>query len=480
MSQKKNHSLDMTQGNPYRLLFKFAIPLLLGNMFQQLYNTVDSMVVGNMVGTKALASVGTGFPFLMALVSFFIGISIAATVMISQAFGAKNFDRVNTIVNTIYRIARAIIIPLTLLGVLGARTFLVLMNVPDDGTLQYAVEYLQILFLGMFATMGYNLNAGFLQGLGDSVTSLKLLILSTFINIGLDLLFVGPFHMGVGGAALATLIAQAISWILGLLYINKHYHYLHINLFKLKFDRDIFKTSLRMGLPSALQNMLFSVGSMAMGALVNSCGSTFIAGFNGANKIDTFIFFPIQSFANATTTFTGQNVGARNLDRVRMGLKSGLVVSVGASLLTAVILYPISPYAMQLFGTDPGMIEAGMVYLHTVVPFYFLLAILFTVNSVIRGVGRMTVPLFATLCALLLGRVPMAYFLHHHFGQNYMFYSYAFGWTVGCCISVGYYIFGKWRAPLEAELQKGTTGEEELEAAVVEATAEQAQNKVNE
>lgn len=454
LPEKSNHAMDMTRGNSYSLLLRFSLPLLLGNLFQQLYNTVDSMVVGNMVGKTALAAVGAGFPFLMAMVSFFMGLGIASTVLISQAFGARDLEGINKIMNTIYLISGVIILPLTFVGILFARPVLQLMNVADDGRLELAVPYLCILFGGIFATMGYNLNAGCLQGLGDSVTSLKILILSTIINIVLDVAFV-LFGWGVVGVALATVLAQMISWIMGLIYINSHYEFMHINLLKLSFDRSIFKKSLRLGLPSALQGVLFSLGSMALYSLVNSYGRDFMAGFTGANKIDTLIFFPAQSFSSATTTFTGQNIGARRLDRVRQGLISSLVISVGCSVAVPLLLYIIAPWAMRLFSPDPAVIASGVVYLRTVLPFYPALSTLFTFNGLLRGVGFMHVPLLATMVSMLIARVPSAYLLAATFGRDSIFYSYGIGWIAGSVLVVFYYFFGKWRSVVLERMGEG-------------------------
>lgn len=446
---RKDHAIDMTEGSPYRLILRFAVPLLLGNLFQQLYNTVDSIIVGNYLGTRSLAAVGVGFPFLFTMVSFFMGLGIAATVLISQRFGAKDFDGVNIIANTIYRVASTIILPIVLIGIFATPYFLEhLLRVPDDGTLVQGTAYLQILFAGMAATMGYNLNAGILQGLGDSVTSLKFLITSSVLNIVLDLLFVAVFKMGVAGAAWATIIAQFIAWLLGLRYLNRHYEYISLNLLHLSFDRDYFKQSVRLGIPMAIQNMLFSIGAMAMYSLINSYGSTFSAGFNAANKIDTLVFLPVQSFANAVTTYTGQNAGARRFDRIHQGTRAGLVISTITALVMGVVCYISSDLLMSMFGNDAGMIAAGSNYLHSVLPFYIFLAILFTMNSVLRGVNQVALPLFSTILSLLLGRVPVAYYLAATMGKDMIFYSYGVGWIAGCTLSVCFYLFGSWEEKL--------------------------------
>lgn len=459
--------VDMTVGSPYKKIVLFAIPLLFSNVFQQLYNTVDSAIVGNYIGTKALAAVGAGFPIMAILFAVFMGLGMASTIMVGRAVGARDYERINLIMNTIYRFSLLMIVPLSLIGFFAAGPILRLLNVPDDGTLTLATQYIQVVFLGMFATVGYNTNAGFFQGLGDSITSLKLLVLATVINIVLDFVFVVPLGWGVRGAAIATVIAQATSWIAGLLIIRKRFPFVKVHLLKLDFDKLILLEGLRMGLPMALQNALFSLGSMAMMRLINSFGHQFMAGFNSANKVDTFVFLPVQSFTNAMTTYTSQNIGAMEVDRLRKGMKSGLILTIGMCVLMIAFTYPLSPYLLKIFGDDPLMIENGLYYLRTVLPFYPLLAILFTLNSVLRGAGQAFMPMATSMVSMLLMRVPSAYLIAHNFGKEYIFYSYALGWLAGCIISGSFFIFGKWRPKLIKELEEGKLEKDRLEAELI-------------
>jgi putative MATE family efflux protein len=436
---------DMTLGNPYQLIFIFSIPLLIGNIFQQLYNMVDSIVVGNFVGTKALAAVGTGFPIIFMMSSLFMGVGIGATIMISQYYGAKDIESIENTINTIYTAMMIGSIPLTILGIVCSEPLLQLMKVPDDGTLELAKLYMIVIFVGIIGNLGFNINAGILQGLGDSRTSLLFLFIATIINIVLDLLFAVVFGWGVFGVAFATVIAQFCSWIFGISFINKHYSFIHIQIFKFKFDNGLFKQAMKLGIPSGLQQALFSIGIMVMQALVNSYGSDFMAGFNGANKIDTFAFMPIQSFATAITTYVGQNVGASQLDRVKSGTKAGLVLSVGSSIVISAIIYPLCGLFMRMFNQDPDVISSGVAYLHGVLPFYVLLALLFILNSVLRGAGEMTIPMISTFVSLWLARVPVAYWIASFWGKEFIYYSYAVGWFIGLIISYVYYKTGKWK-----------------------------------
>ncbi len=436
---------DMTYGNPYKLILLFSLPLLVGNIFQQLYNMVDSIVVGNFVGEKALAAVGTGFPIIFLMSSLFMGIGTGATVMVSQFYGAKDFKRVNDTVNTIYTAMIIGVIPLSLLGIFLSEPLLRLIQVPDDGTLEMAKIYMIVIFIGIIGNLGFNINSGILQGLGDSRTSLIFLLIAAIINTVLDLVFVIVFHWGVMGVALATIIAQVFSWLFGIWFINRRYSQIHIRLLGFHFDKSLFKQAMKLGIPSGIQQALFSVGTLVMQSLVNSYGSAFMAGFNGANKIDTFAFMPIQSFTNAVTTYTGQNIGAGNHERVRMGLRAGMALSAGTSILMCFLVYPLSDFMMRMFSQNQEVIDAGVAYLHELMPFYALLAVSFCFNSVMRGAGEMIVPMISSLFSLWLVRVPSAYLLAHFFGGESIYYSYAIGWVVGILISGIYYATGRWK-----------------------------------
>lgn len=435
----------MTTGNPYKLILSFTLPLLLGNIFQQLYNMVDSIIVGKVIGDQALAAVGTGFPIIFMMSSLFMGIGTGATIMISQFYGARDITKVNQTVQTIYTGLVVGIVPLSLIGVFLSEPLLRLIRVPDDGTLELAKIYMVIIFIGMVGNFGFNINAGILQGLGDSKTSLLFLLISTIINIVLDLWFTISLQMGVAGVALATIIAQIASWVFGIIYINRHYKIIQIRPFCFKFHKELFYQAVRLGIPSGIQQALFSVGSMVMQSLVNSYGATFMAGFNGANKIDTFSFFPIQSLSNALTTYTGQNIGAGNQHRVRDGLKASMQLSIGICIVIGIFLYPASGFMMRMFSDNPEVIEAGVAYLHAVLPFYFLLAALFMFNSVLRGAGEMVVPMIASFVSLWIARLPAAYLLAHWFGGDKMYYGYVVGWIGGILISGTYFMTGKWK-----------------------------------
>ncbi|MFY9175775.1 MAG: MATE family efflux transporter [Caldicoprobacterales bacterium] len=451
---KRSTGIDMTKGNPTRLILFFALPLLAGNILQQLYNMVDSMVVGNFAanGTAALAAVGTAFPVIFMIISLFNGVGQGATILISQYYGANDMRGVNRAVDTVYIFLFVVSIPISIIGVLISRPMLILMKTPTE-TLPMAVTYMRIIFIGTLASFGYNINSGILQGLGDSKRPLLFLVISTVVNIVLDLVFVIVFHWDVAGVAWATVMAQLFSFLFGVYYINKRGDIFQLSIRNLEFDAYILKEAIRIGIPTGIQNLLFSLASVALQGLINSHGSIFMAGFNGATKIDAFAFLPLVSFSAAITTYVGQNIGAGLRDRVNKGVKSALMLTIGVSLGIAVILMPIRGLLMRLFSQDPGVIEAGVQYLNRVLPFYFLLGILFILNGALRGAGETFVPMIGSLISMWLARVPAAYILDHYFGGANLYFSYPIGWVLGIVIAASYYLKGPWKEKAIARLR---------------------------
>lgn len=444
MNERKTIKGDMTVGNPARLILSFSIPLLLGNVLQQMYNMADSIVVGNYVGTTALAAVGTGFPIIYMMVALFMGIGGGATVIISQYYGAGDLKKVSETVDTIYTFGIVGAIPISVIGILLSGPMLRLINTPDD-TLPDARLYMTIIFAGTIFALGYNLNSAIMQSLGDSKTPLLLLSITCGLNILLDLLFVIVFQWGVVGVAVATIFSQAVSWGVGILLVNRKYTYIHVNPLKFFFDRELFGKIIRLGLPAGLQQMLFSVGTLALQSLVNSYGSDFMAGFNGANKIDMFAFFPAQSFGMALTTYVGQNIGAGKMHRVKEGLRATMVMSILSGIGAMALVLGCGTNMMHLFSREAAVVEAGMIYLRPVMYCYLLFAVMNTFLSVLRGAGDMVFPMITSLLSLWLIRLPMAYLLAYFFGKEYIFFSYGGGWVIGMTMAIVYYFGGRWK-----------------------------------
>lgn len=440
-----DHSaLDMTQGKPMGLILKFALPLLVGNIFQQLYNMVDSMVVGRFVGSAALAAVGTAFPILFLLSSIFLGLGMGAMVVISQYIGAGDRDSVAKAVDTIYSAMQIVVLPLTVVGMLLCGPLLRLIQVPAEA-FDGAYVYCMVAFAGVVGMLGLNLNAGIMQGLGDSRTTLIFLAVACVINIVLDLAFVILLPWGVFGVALATVIAQICSWVFGVIYINRKYPFIRIKLFRFHIDRALLKQILRLGIPSAVHQCQFSVAILLMQILVNGVGTDFMAGFSAANKIDTFAFMPIQSFGSALTAYVGQNMGAGRLDRVRHGLRSTMALSVGTSLVLGWLVILFRRPLLSIFNSEPAVLAGGEAYLLRVLSLMFLFAIMFTLDSTLRGAGSTVVPMVTSIVALWGVRLPAAYLLAYFVGPEQLYWGFPLGWVVGITISSIAYFRGKWK-----------------------------------
>lgn len=444
MSVGREKTIDMTRGEPLGLIVRFSLPLLVGNAFQQLYNMVDSWVVGQFVGTTALAAVGIAFPVVFLLSSLFIGLSIGASVMIAQFIGSEDRDAVRRGVNTVYGAFMVSIIPLTVFGLAISGPMLRLIQVPEN-VYDQAHVYLLVVFAGIIGSLGYNINAGILQGLGDSRTPLLFLAVACILNIVLDLVFVLAFHWDVFGVALATIIAQISSWLFGIFYVNRKYSYFSIHPFRLAIEEPLLQRVLRLGVPSGIQQCQLAVAVLVLQALINSFGEQFAAGFSAANKIDTFAFMPIDSFALAVTTYVGQNVGAGRLDRVKTGVRKALVLCIVVCAVMSALVVPNSDFFLSIFSSDPAVIQAGRAYLERVLSTMVLLAVMYPLNNALRGAGAVVTPMVSNIVALWVARVPAAYLLAHFYGKEALYWAYPIGWVIGVLISGTVYLRGRWK-----------------------------------
>lgn len=448
----KNSANDMTKGKPYKVIWLFAYPLIIGNILQQMYNMVDSIVIGNSsggsVGLTALAASGN---IIFLFNSFFIGFSLGTTIVVAQFVGARKQEDLQKTVDTIYRTLFILSIPITIAGVVLARPLLVLLDTPS-----YAVDsaclYMQICFLGMFALYGFNINNGIMQGLGDSKSPLLFLAVGMVLNIILDLLFVFTFGWGVAGAAIATVIAQAAAFIFSTIYINRKKNGVKIHIFKNKYDKEIMRRIVHLGLPAGLQNALFTLGLLVLQRLINDqevAHPGFVAGYGVGNKIDQLTVMLEASFANALTAFVGQNYGAKNLQRIKQGVRQTIVMSGAIVLVITGLIMIFSRPILSLFieAGDPdfaGIITAGQAFIYGVMPFYVVLNLLYLVNAALRGVNRSIIPMFGSFMSIVV-RLIAAYWITAQFGAVYMFISYGLGWCFSVSLNSSLYIFGRWR-----------------------------------
>ena len=434
----------MTEGSPAGHIFSFALPLLLGSFLQQLYNMVDSWVVGNYVGDTALAAVGVGFPVIFMFTSLFMGLSNGGTVVIAQFYGARKMDRVRDAVDTIYTTFLCAAVPVTLLALALVKPILFLLRV-DDSCFHEAWVYLMIVCAGLVGTIGYNTNAGILNGLGNSSTTLLFLAIAAVMNIVLDLTLVLCCGWGVMGVAVGTIVSQAFSWLFGVFYINRHYPQIRIRPLSFRFDRQLFRQVMEIGLPAGIQMSLVALGGMVVMSKINTFGSKFTAGYNVGYRLDQMAFLPIQSLASAITAFVGQNVGAERPRRVRKGIRASLAMSVGWSFAMMAVLFPLAAHLVGFFSPDAAVIESGSVYLRCIMPAYPLFAVMFTLNAAMRGAGESVFPMLNVIFSLILVRVPTVYWLANHFGPGYMYYGFDIGWALGFTTVLLYYFSGRWK-----------------------------------
>lgn len=435
---------DLTQGKEGKQILDFAWPMLLGSAFQQLYNVINSVVVGNFLGKEALSAVGASFPLIFTLISLIIGVSIGFTVVVSQFYGAKNMVMVKKTIDTMNVLLIFAALFVTVIGLVFNESILRLIDLPPD-ILPQATEYLNVYFIGIFLFFGFNGIASILRGLGDSKTPLVFMAVATVLNIILDLLFIGVFNWGISSAAWATIISQGLVFVYSVYYLNRNHEVVKLKLRGIDFNSGIMKKCLAIGLPTGFQQTFVSLGMLALQGIVNGFGTDVIAAYSVATRIDSFASLPAMTFSMALSTFVGQNIGAKKLNRVKKGYQSTLfftsVVTVVMSLL--IIAFPHS--LMRAFNSDPGVIAAGEKYLYIVSFFYLFFTTMFIIGGLLRGAGDTLIPMFITLFSLWIIRIPIAWFLSKHFGPEGIWWSIPIAWFFGVSFSYIYYLTGRWK-----------------------------------
>ena len=435
---------DLTVGKESSLILQFAWPMLLGNAFQQLYNIVGSVIVGNYLGKEALAAVGASTPIIFTLISLIIGFSMGFTVIISQYFGAKNTNMVRRAIDTMNIFLFFSSILITIIGIYFTETILKFINIPAD-ILPQAAIYLKIYIGGLIFIFGYNGVAATLRGMGDSKTPLYFLILSTVLNIILVLLFVIVFKWGIAGAAIATVIAQGSAFITSVFYLNKTHKLIRFSFQNLNFDKFIFKKSFLIGFPSGLQMTFVSLGMIALLSIVNTFGTDVIAAYSVAIRIDSFASLPAMNLAMALSSFVGQNIGAGKTDRVKNGYVATLKMNLIITLILSSIILIFPGWIMKAFSPDINIINIGKEYLYVVAAFYLVFTTMFINMGVMRGAGDTIIPMFITLFSLWLIRIPLAWLLSKYFGYQGIWWSIPLAWISGMTLTYIYYKSGKWK-----------------------------------
>lgn len=434
----------MTEGNIWKQLFLFSVPLILGNLFQQLYNTVDSIIVGNYIGSEALAAVGSSGSLLNLLIGFCVGASAGAGVVISQYYGGENKEGVHKAVHTTIAIAIAAGIILTIAGIALTPLLLRLMGTPAE-VFDQAVIYLQVYWGGILFSIIYNMAAGILNAVGNSRRSLIYLMIAAISNIFLDLLFVVVFKMGIVGAALATDISQLLSCIFIIAFLMRSKEMYHLRLRDIRFYDKMLGKILKIGLPTGIQNIVISFSNVIVQSSVNSFGAGVMAGFAAYVKIDGFNIMPVMSFSMAATTFTGQNIGAKRYDRVKKGMWVSLTMGVVYTIATGVLLLLFAPQIIGVFSSNKEVVHYGVYVMKYFCPFYYLLAIMHELSGTIRGTGKTVQPMLIALSSLCVFRVLwIMVVLSMEHRMDRLFLVYPISWLIGAVLTVLYAWKGKW------------------------------------
>ena len=422
----------------------FAIPMLFGNVFQQLYNVVDSIIVGKVIGDEALAAVGANFPFIFALISFVVGIAIGATIIIAQYFGAKQMENMKRTIDTLFIFMFFASIIITLVGIWLSKYVFEMIDLPAD-VAPMAIQYFNVYAIGFIFFFGFQGTSAILRGLGDSKTPVYFLIGSTILNIALDLLFVVVFRWGIVGVAAATVISQGCAFFAIIWYINKFHRLIDISPLKMRFDMSIFKKSLRIGLPTGFQHTFVALGFLALYRIVNVFGTPTIAAYSIAMRIDSFAVMPAMNFSAAISTFVGQNIGANKFERIGKGLKSTLLMINSISLAVTIFAVIFAGPLISLFTDSKEVIEIGKQYIYIVTPFYIVFSTMFILNGLLRGAGDTFIPMIITLLALWAVRLPTSWFLSEEIGSIGIWWGIPIAWFFGAILSYIYYLSGRWK-----------------------------------
>lgn len=444
--------VDMTEGKPWEKILIFTFPMLIGNIAQQLYNTVDSVIVGKYIGDNALAAVGSAGPIFNLLLVLFIGISVGAGIIVSQFFGGKKREELSVAICNCIVLTGIASLFIMIVGTLVAKPLLVMLNTPES-ILEWCTTYLRILFIGIAGLAFYNILCGILRGLGDSISALVYLIIASIINIVLDLLFVAKFNMGVGGVALATAIAQGVSAVLSLLKLMKMSNVFDFKKEYFKLDKRISMHVIRLGLPSGVTQAIMSMAMILVQSLTNSFGEVLIAANVIIMRVDGFAMLPNMSFGTAMTTYAGQNVGAGKYDRVSKGARQGTAIAVGTSALITAVILLFGKYLMGIFTDTASLVTLSMKMMRILAVGYIAIAVTQSLSGVMRGAGDTVTPMWISIITTIIIRVPLAYTmvyltksdLYPQGRQECLFISLLISWVMGAILNSIFYLRGKWK-----------------------------------
>ena len=448
---------DMTQGAPWQRILEFSIPMLLGNVAQQLYNTADSVIVGMFVGDNALAAVGSAMPILNLLLALFVGIATGAGIVISQAYGARDREGLSRSIGNCITLAGVASVVIMVVGPLLTRPMLVLLGTPDS-ILGWCTSYLVIQFVGIAGFFFYNMLSGVLRGLGDSVSALGFLLLAAALNVVLDLLFVAGFDMGVAGVSLATVIAQTISALFCFRKLMKMRAIIDLNKQTVRLDQNVAMRIIRLGVPSGITQAIFSMAGMVVQTLTNSMGEMVIAANVIIMRVDGFAMMPNFSFGQAMSVYTGQNVGAAKYDRVGLGTRQGTIIAVSCSAVITCVLLFLNKYLFGIFTDTAALIDLAGRMMRLMAVGYLGVAITQSLGGVMRGAGDTVSPMWISIISTVFLRVPVAYAMAYFTASEAWPHGHPFSlsasllisWVLGAVMSCAVFKKGKWKKTMMA------------------------------
>lgn len=444
--------VDMTVGKPWKNIALFTIPMIIGNIAQQLYNTVDSIVVGKFVGDNALAAVGSASPILNLLLVLFIGISVGTSVMVSQYFGARDREQLSGTIGCCITLTVIASLFVMTVGTAAVRPLLELLGTPDS-IIDWCQSYLTVTFVGIAGLAYYNILGGVLRGLGDSISALLYLLIATVINIVLDVWFVAGLGLGVMGVALATIIAQAISAILCIRKLARMTALFDLKLKYMKLEGGHALTMIRLGLPSGLTQAIFSMAMIIVQSLTNSFGEMLIAANVIIMRVDGFAMMPNFSFGTTMTTYAGQNVGAKQYERVEQGAKQGTLMAMGVSATITLLILIFGKYLMGVFTSTEELVQLSVHMMRILAVGYIAMAVTQSLSGVMRGAGDTMTPMWISVFTTFIVRVPVAYGISWltrtpelpNGRSECIFISLLLSWTLGAVITFIFYNLGRWK-----------------------------------
>lgn len=445
---------SMTEGSIWKTMLLFALPVFLSNVFQQLYNAFDAWCVGNFIDDNALAAVSSSGSLIFMMVSFFNGVAMGAGVIIARAFGAKDYKEMSKTIHTAIAFGLVTGILLTAIGVFLTPKILVIMDTPEE-ILPQSVEYFRYYFMGAIFVVMYNMFVGILHAVGDSRHPLYYLIFSTFINIGLDMLFVALFKWGVGSAAIATTISQGISALLCFILLLRSETPYRVSIKKIRFHKKNLIEILRYGIPSGVQNSVIAIANVFVQTNINSFGKAAVAGCGSYSKLEGFAFLPVTCFSQALSTFVGQNLGAKEYSRVKKGVAFGVICSCGMAEIVGILSYTFAPQLIGFFSDSEAAVAAGTEHMRTICLFYCLLAFSHCMAGVMRGAGKATVPMYTMLICWCLIRVAYITVAVGFVTElTTVSWAYPITWTLSSIIFLIYFLKADWIHNFDKEQKK--------------------------